>query len=148
MPNSSPIAKAPLLGTTAVARAVSTKAFAHLPDLGSYYLIPTTGFNWGRIHGRNGVDMANSCGTPVRAAAEGVVTVADGDGWNGGFGKYLKISHPNGTETLYAHASKLLVSAGQTVARGEQIMLMGTTGRSTGCHLHLEVHGAKNPLVK
>jgi LysM repeat protein len=145
MPSSVPVAKT---GSTTIAKAVATKAFAHLPDLGSYYLIPATGFNWGRIHGRNGVDVANSCGTSVFSAADGTVTVADGDGWNGGFGKYIKISHPNGTETLYAHSSKLLVSVGQVVARGQQIMLMGTTGRSTGCHLHFEVHGARNPLSK
>ena len=150
LPDSMPIvvARAPLLGTTAVARQVSNTAFGHLPDLGSYYLIPTTGFDWGRIHGRNGVDIANSCGTSVYAAASGIVTVADADGYNGGFGKYIKISHPNGTETLYAHSMQLLVSVGQSVSRGQKIMLMGTTGRSTGCHLHFEVHGAHNPLAK
>lgn len=133
---------------TGVARATTGRAFSYLPNLGDYFRIPTTGYNWGRIHGRNGVDIANSCGTAVYTAADGVVTVADADGYNGGFGKYIKISHPNGTETLYAHSSKLLVSPGQAVAKGQQIMLMGTTGRSTGCHLHLEVHGARNPLAK
>ncbi len=122
--------------------------FTHLPNLGDYFSTPTAGFNWGRIHGRNGVDMANSCGTPVYAAADGTVTVSDAAGYNGGFGKYVKISHPNGTETLYAHASNLLVSVGQVVGRGDKIALMGTTGRSTGCHLHFEVHGAQNPLAK
>jgi murein DD-endopeptidase MepM/ murein hydrolase activator NlpD len=124
------------------------KQFSHLPNLGDYFKLPTFGFNWGRIHGRNGVDIANSCGTPIYAAADGAVTVADPEGWNGGFGKYIKISHPNGTETLYAHASKLLVFPGQNISRGDKIMLMGTTGRSTGCHLHFEVHGARNPLAK
>jgi murein DD-endopeptidase MepM/ murein hydrolase activator NlpD len=84
----------------------------------------------------------------VYASADGVVTVADDSGYNGGFGKYLKIAHPNGTETLYAHSMKLLVGAGQAVGKGEKVMLMGTTGRSTGCHLHFEVHGAQNPLAK
>ncbi len=135
--------------TTAVAaiQAVTTQ-FSHLPDLGDYFMSPTYGYNWGRIHGRNGIDVANSCGTPVVAAADGIVTVADDIGYNGGFGKYIKISHANGTETLYAHASKLLVAAGQVVGKGQKIMLMGTTGRSTGCHLHFEVHGARNPLLK
>jgi murein DD-endopeptidase MepM/ murein hydrolase activator NlpD len=134
--------------TGAVAAARTTAQFSHLPDLKDYFLLPTYGYNWGRIHGRNGVDIANSCGTPIVAAADGTVTVAAEAGYNGGFGKYIKISHPNGTETLYAHASKLLVAVGQVVGKGQKIALMGTTGRSTGCHLHFEVHGARNPLAK
>ena len=136
-------------GTASGSRlAASAAQFSHLPNLGGYFQIPTTGFNWGRIHGRNGVDIANSCGTPVYAAADGTVAIADADGYNGGFGKYIKLIHANGTETLYAHSSKLLVGVGQVVGKGQKIMLMGTTGRSTGCHLHFEVHGAKNPLAK
>ena len=111
-------------------------------------MLPAIGFNWGRIHGRNGVDVANSCGTPIYAAADGSVTSAKTSGWNGGFGKFLKILHSNGTETLYAHVSRLLVAAGEYVTKGQQIAVMGSTGRSTGCHLHFEVHGAKNPLAK
>lgn len=126
----------------------SAKPFSYLPNLGDYFMQPTSGRNWGKIHGRNGVDIANSCGTPVYASADGIVTLADSSGYNGGFGKFIKISHPNGTETLYAHSMKLLVSSGQVVARGQQIILMGTTGRSTGCHLHFEVHGARNLLAK
>jgi murein DD-endopeptidase MepM/ murein hydrolase activator NlpD len=139
----------PLLGTASVAKlAKAASLFDHLPNLGDYFKLPASGFDWGRIHGRNGVDIANSCGTPIYAAADGTVTISDAIGYNGGFGKYIKISHPNGTETLYGHASKLLVSVGQVVGRGDKIMLMGTTGRSTGCHLHFEVHGAQNPLAK
>ena len=124
------------------------KRFAYLPNLGSFFSAPTTGYNWGRIHGRNGVDMANSCGTPIYAVADGSVTMVKTSGWNGGFGKYLKIQHSNGTETLYAHISKITTSLGNSVLKGEQVGLMGTTGRSTGCHLHFEVHGAINPLAK
>jgi len=122
--------------------------FSYLPDLGDFFKIPTTGFNWGILHDRNGVDIANSCGTPVYAAAGGTITVADPSGWNGGFGKYIKIGHENGTETLYGHLSKILVSPNQAIEKGQKIGLMGTTGRSTGCHLHFEVHGARNPLAK
>jgi murein DD-endopeptidase MepM/ murein hydrolase activator NlpD len=122
--------------------------FTHLPDLGGYFAIPSTGFNWGKIHGRNGVDIANSCGTPIYAAADGQVTISDSVGWNGGFGKYIKIVHPNGTESIYAHNSQNKVSSGQYIYRGQLIALMGTTGRSTGCHLHFETHGARNPLAK
>ncbi len=127
----------------------TVKRFANLPNLGGYFSLPVTGGrNWGRIHGRNGVDVANSCGTPIYAAADGVVNMAKASGYNGGFGKFIRITHPNGTETLYAHASQVLVAVGQRVSRGTQIALMGTTGRSTGCHVHFEVHGAKNPLAR
>ena len=112
-----------------------------------WLILPTTGKDWGRIHGQNGVDVANACGTPVYAAASGVVTLSDGIGWNYGYGKYLIIKHPNGVVTVYAHSSRLLVSAGEQVEQGQLIMLMGTTGRSTGCHLHFEVRGARNPLA-
>lgn len=136
--------------TIAKSKSVSkgSKPFAYLVNLGDYFKIPATGSNWGVIHGRNGVDVANSCGTPVQASADGVVEIAFSSGWNGGFGNYIKIVHPNGTETLYAHLSKLLITKGATVTKGQGIGLMGTTGRSTGCHLHFEVHGARNPLAK
>lgn len=112
-----------------------------------YYIAPTTGRNYGRRHSHNGVDISNSCGTPIYAAADGTITHADGDGWNGGYGDVIHIAHPNGTETLYAHLSQILVASGH-VGQGQLIGLMGTTGRSTGCHLHFEVHGARNPLVR
>lgn len=129
---------------------LAVKQFAHLPDLGSYFIKPTTGTitRGGAIHGRNGIDIANAFGTLINAAAEGIITTADSQGYNGGYGKYIKIIHPNGTETLYAHTSKLLVTVGQSVEKGESIALMGSTGRSSGNHLHFEVHGAKNPLAK
>lgn len=137
------------LATPVTSVASSTvKRFANLPNLGDFFMTPTTGRNWGRIHGRNGVDLANSCGTPIYAAADGSVNLAKASGWNGGFGKFVRIAHPNGTQTLYAHASKILVGIGDHIARGQQIAAMGSTGRSTGCHLHFEVHGARNPLAK
>jgi LysM repeat protein len=136
-------------GSTAVAQSANTtKRFSYLPDYGGYFALPATGFNWGRIHGRNGVDVANACGTPIYATADGTISLAKNTGWNGGFGKYIKMSHPNGTESLYGHLSKILVSVGETVKKNQQIALMGTTGNSTGCHIHFEVHGGKNPLSK
>lgn len=114
----------------------------------TWLIIPTTGNNWGRVHSYNGVDIANDCGTPIYAAAGGVVILSDASGWNGGYGKYIKIQHPNGVVTLYAHASRLLASQGQNVSQGQLIAYMGTTGRSTGCHLHFEVRGATNPLAR
>jgi len=133
---------------TASSGSSSIRSFGYLPNLGNYFMQPTAGYNWGRIHGRNGVDIANSCGTPIYAAAEGFIATADDVGYNGGFGKFIKLVHSNSTETIYAHVSKLLVSTGEYAQRGQIIALIGSTGRSTGCHLHFEVHGAQNPLAK
>ena len=113
-----------------------------------WLIIPTTGYNWGRLHGFNAVDIANQCGTPIYAAAAGKVILSDATGWNGGYGKYIKIQHSNGVVTLYAHASHLFVDSGENVGRGQLIAYVGTTGRSTGCHLHFEVRGAKHPLAR
>ena len=120
--------------------------FAHLPDLGDYFMLPTRGRISQGLHGRNGVDIAAACNTNIFADADGIATTVDDTGYNGGFGKLIKISHSNGTETLFGHASKLLITVGQAVIKGQLIALMGSTGRSTGCHLHWEVHGAKHPL--
>lgn len=141
----------PLVKVTSAAKTPVTaaaKRFSYLPDLADFFMLPTSGFNWGTIHGRNGVDVAATCGTPVYAAAGGTASLVDATGWNGGFGKYIKLTHSNGTETLYAHLSKQLIASGEEVLKGQQIGLMGTTGRSTGCHLHFEIHGARNPLAK
>jgi LysM repeat protein len=98
------------------------------------------------IHGYNGVDLAAPAGTPVRAAQGGEVIVARGSGWNGGYGLYVVVKHPNGTQTLYAHLSSLAVTAGDPVVSGQTIGAVGNTGRSTGNHLHFEVRGARNPF--
>ena len=96
---------------------------------------------------RNAIDIANVCGTPVYAYWGGVVTTALNSGWNGGYGKYVEINHYEGLDSLYAHLSALYVKPGEAVVQGQLIGLMGTTGKSTGCHLHFEVHGTLNPLV-
>ncbi len=117
------------------------------PEYVGYYLRPISG---GRktqgIHGRNGVDLATATGAPIMASANGVVIVSRNSGWNGGYGKYVVISHPNGTQTLYSHNSKNLVIAGEQVKQGQTIALIGSTGRSTGPHIHFEIRGAKNPF--
>jgi len=113
-----------------------------------YFIYPAAGHNWGRIHANNGVDISNPKGGPIYAAAAGTVILADGSGYNGGYGQYIKIKHPNGVVTLYAHLSKILVKNGQEVSQGAVIGMMGNTGRSTGTHLHFEVRGAKNPLAR
>ncbi len=98
------------------------------------------------IHGFNGVDLAGSTGSTIRAAAAGEVIVAKGAGWNGGYGVYIVVKHRNGTQTLYAHLSSLSVGVGSYVEQGQTIGGMGNTGRSTGTHLHFEVRGGKNPF--
>ncbi|XGV96046.1 MAG: peptidoglycan DD-metalloendopeptidase family protein [Leptolyngbya sp. BL-A-14] len=105
------------------------------------------GWRWGRMH--KGIDIAAPVGTPVFAAAAGVVITA---GWNsGGYGNMVEIQHPDGSVTLYAHNSRLIVREGQQVAQGQQIAEMGSTGYSTGPHSHFEVHlpgqGAVNPMA-
>ncbi|MEG4022929.1 peptidoglycan DD-metalloendopeptidase family protein [Microcoleus sp. S13C4] len=105
------------------------------------------GWRWGRMH--KGIDIAGPIGTPVVAASDGVVTYAE---WNdGGYGNLVEITHADGTETIYAHNSRILVQKGQKVAQGEQISEMGSTGFSTGPHLHFEIHpagqGAINPMA-
>jgi murein DD-endopeptidase MepM/ murein hydrolase activator NlpD len=84
-----------------------------------------------------GIDISVPQGTPVQAAQEGTVVFA---GYNGAYGKVVKLDHANGFSTLYAHNSRLLVYVGQTIDAGQVICLSGSTGRSTGPHLHFEVH--------
>lgn len=87
-----------------------------------------------------GTDIAAPAGTPILAAADGTVTVANGtDPWGGGYGYYIKIGHGNSIETLYAHCSAICVTPGQTVRQGEVIGYVGSTGNSTGNHLHFEI---------
>jgi len=107
----------------------------------------TSGYGprWGRMH--RGIDIAAPVGTPIYSAAPGVVEFS---GWNsGGYGYMVDIRHPDGSMTRYAHNSRLLVRVGQEVSQGEQIAEMGSTGRSTGPHVHFEIHlpsqGAVNP---
>lgn len=100
------------------------------------------------LHGFNSVDFGAPRGTPILAAADGIVIVSKGDGkWYGGYGNYVVIQHDNGTQTLYSHNSRNLVEAGDVVKQGQQIATIGSTGRSTGPHLHFEVRGGTNPWV-
>ena len=138
-------------------------ATAYLPDIAdpsrgtianSNFIWPargslTSGFGWrwGRVH--QGIDIAGPVGTPIVAAASGVVNFA---GWNsGGYGYMVDIRHPDGTVTRYAHNSAVYVRAGQTVTQGQPIAAMGSTGFSTGPHLHFEIRPnggrAVNPMI-
>ena len=117
------------------------------PEYKGYYIRPISGgVRTQGLHGYNAVDLASSMGTPIMASAPGRVIRAKYSGWNSGYGNYLIIQHGNGTQTLYAHASKVIVSVGQQVNQGQVVAYMGSTGRSTGPHVHFEIRGAKNPF--
>lgn len=116
----------------------------YYPD---YYIRPIIGGTKTQgLHGNNSIDLASALGTPIYAAAGGKVIVSVMGGWHGGYGNYIIISHPNGTQTVYAHLQKTVVGVGDDVDRGQKIALMGSTGNSTGPHVHFEIRGAKNPF--
>jgi murein DD-endopeptidase MepM/ murein hydrolase activator NlpD len=103
------------------------------------------GMRWGRMH--EGIDIAAPTGTAIWAAAAGTVIYA---GWLGGYGNLVVVDHGNGLSTAYAHASAIVVSLGQQVAQGQTVALVGSTGHSTGPHLHFEVRvngAAVDPLL-
>jgi len=103
-------------------------------------LWPTSGRVVTQYYGwqHTGIDIDGDYSSPLYAATDGVVEKA---GWNsGGYGLQIVVDHPNGMKTRYAHASKLFVKVGDSVKRGQVIAIMGTTGRSTGTHIHFEVY--------
>lgn len=110
------------------------------PVSGSKMAWPTEGYRITQYYSwhHTGVDIANKVGTPIYAADSGTVIIAAG-GWNGGYGNTIVIDHGGGRRTRYGHASKLFVKVGDEVEKGENIAAMGSTGRSTGPHLHFEV---------
>lgn len=118
------------------------------PYYPGYYALPLVhGIETQGIHGYNAVDLAAPKGTPILASANGIVIISiQNGGWNGGYGNYVVINHPNGTQTLYAHMSKVLVTNGESVTQGEAIGLVGKTGEATGPHVHFEIRGARNPF--
>ena len=129
-------------------------SYKNLPNLDSYFGLPAAGTNWGKLHHYNAVDIADVCGTPVYAAAEGLAAeVFSAESWNNGYGGAVLMKHPNGTETRYAHLQSVAVSGGDYVSKGERIGEMGNTGNvvalgknGNGCHLHFEVINAHNFL--
>ena len=118
------------------------------PTFAGYYTNPVPGSSRTQgLHGYNAVDLGARYGTPIVAAAGGSVIISREGGWNGGYGSYIVISHGNGTQTLYAHNSSNIVGVGQSVVKGQVIGYVGSTGRSTGPHVHFEVRGATNPFA-
>jgi murein DD-endopeptidase MepM/ murein hydrolase activator NlpD len=105
------------------------------PAVGGY-ISSTMGYRWGKMH--KGIDIARPSNSTIKAADNGVIVSA---GWdNGGYGNKIVIDHQNGYRTVYAHLSSIGVSAGQNVAKGSAIGVMGATGDATGVHLHFEVY--------
>lgn len=113
------------------------------PAVGGY-ISSKMGHRWGKMH--KGIDIARPSDRTIKAADNGVVESA---GWDGGYGNKIVINHQNGMKTIYAHLDSMSVSVGDTVSRGSKIGVMGTTGQSTGVHLHFEVYKdgeLKDPL--
>jgi murein DD-endopeptidase MepM/ murein hydrolase activator NlpD len=127
----------------------SADTYLPAPNQLKGYIWPTKGvmtsgygWRWGRMH--RGIDIAAPIGTPVYATASGVI---ESSGWNsGGYGYLVDIRHSDGSLSRYAHNSRLLVHEGQQVDQGQQIAEMGSTGRSTGPHLHFEIHASGHPV--
>jgi len=124
-----PVDKVIIIGTKVKPTTTPTGKFIR-PVKGGY---TTTRFRQG---GHRGVDLVVPYGTSIYAADGGTVEFA---GWGGSYGNYVKIKHGNGFETIYAHASSLLVEAGDKVYQGQEIAKVGSTGNSTGNHLHFEI---------
>jgi len=120
---------------------------ANAPQGSGSFMWPASGYlTQGYWLGHQAIDIGAPTGTPIYAADAGYVSAT---GWMGGYGNYVIVNHGNGFETLYAHLSEIRAIAGQGVERGSLIGLVGTTGRATGPHLHLEIRqgGVKrNPL--
>ena len=138
-----PVKEVVLVGTKERPPTVGSGKYAW-PLKGGYHLSSGFGSRWGRAH--QGIDLACSVGTSVYAADGGTVTRA---GYSGAYGNLVVIDHQNGQETRYAHNSKLLVKVGDKVYQGQEIAKSGSTGRSTGPHLHFEIRfngEPRNPL--
>jgi len=119
------------------------------PSFPGYYSCPVPGAHLSqKLHGHNGVDLASSRGTPVRAASDGTIIVNRSNGaWNGGYGNFIVILHENGTQTLYSHLSRSIIQSGEVVSKNQTIGYVGMTGLTTGPHLHFEIRGARNPFT-
>ncbi|HRY30811.1 MAG TPA: peptidoglycan DD-metalloendopeptidase family protein [Candidatus Paceibacterota bacterium] len=147
VPNVDPVVKSSGKKTTKLTQPY-VASYSGPAATAGYYQNPVPGATMTQnLHGYNAVDLGAPVGTPVYASADGRIIDSRYGGWNGGYAIMIIISHDNGTQTLYAHLSQNLVKVGQKVEQGEVIGYVGSTGNSTGPHLHFEVRGAKNPLA-
>lgn len=127
--------------------------YSDTPLANSYFILPTKGRISQGLHWYNAIDFANQCGSPIYAAAAGTVLKVK-FGYNQGAGNTLTISHPNGVVTQYGHIQSSLVNAGDQVYQGQIIAYVGGqpgtpgAGKSTGCHVHFAVIGARNPFAR
>lgn len=148
-PQPTVVYRPPTVAPTQVSQVAAPPPSISVPA-GTSYIWPTSVRRITQYFGwrHTGVDIAGPSGSPLYAARAGTVTKSQ-CGWNGGYGCYVIIDHGGGVQTLYAHASALYVSVGQSVSQGQTVAAMGSTGRSTGPHIHFEirVNGARqNPL--
>jgi len=120
---------------------ITTPTVAAFTTLSRGTVTSSFGERWGKMH--NGIDIGAPTGTPIYASMEGVVSYAK---WEDGYGKVIKIEHSGKLETIYGHCSVISVREGQKVKSGQQIGKVGSTGRSTGPHLHFEVRLAGAPI--
>ncbi|MBX4188433.1 MAG: peptidoglycan DD-metalloendopeptidase family protein [Candidatus Doudnabacteria bacterium] len=143
------IPEAELAAVPTKSTTVSSSIGKIVKDVIGFFIRPAEGICTNGYHGNNGRDIGGSIGSAIYAAATGNVIVAKSTGYNGGYGKYVVISHDNGLQTLYAHLTSVAVTPGQRVEQGAVIGGMGNTGKvkgATGIHLHFEVRGGKNPF--
>lgn len=127
----------------------STKVATKKNATSGYFMMPVSGcMKTQGLHGPYGtaVDIGCKIGTTVVAAAEGTVIKAASSGYNGGYGNVIILSHPNGTQSIYAHLSTVGVAVGQKVRQGQVMGTSGNTGLSSGPHLHFETRGTGNPF--
>ena len=136
-----------LLDTVLTRRTGARESLPTFSPVDQPYLASSYGWRRHPITGRHamheGLDFAAPRGTPIHAASGGIVTLAR---YVPGYGKTVEVNHGNGLVTRYAHASSISVKPGELVTRGQQIARVGSTGRSTGAHLHFEVRVAGHPL--
>lgn len=138
---------APAPAKSASKKIIATSVRGSAAKVG-YYMAPLSQYIESQgIHGYNGVDLAAPVGTPIMASASGNVIIAKAGGYNGGYGLYVVVQHDDGSQTLYAHMSKVAAYGGQSVEQGQVIGYVGSTGKSTGAHLHFEIrNGVRNPF--
>ena len=135
-------------GAIDIPRRITSPTRGSVVSIAQSFVWPARGalssrFGWRWQHHHNGIDIAAPYGTQIYAARAGRVTFS---GWYQGYGRAVIIDHGDGVSTVYGHASKLLVRAGEMVRAGQPIALVGSTGIATGPHLHFEIRVNGRPL--
>ncbi len=128
------------------AATTATTRFGSLPSFPGYFAVPTKGVITQGLHGHNGIDFGAPRNTNVYASAAGTVARVNVGTYNGGYGNLVVINHDNGTQTWYAHLNDVAISVGAEVTKNQVIGHVGSTGKSSGPHLHFEVRGGQNPF--